>query len=65
MYRLNRSVWQMLGLLYPFPGMITIAEREALIRQHFEESESLADIAVAFYISPHRVWQIVRETEKP
>jgi hypothetical protein len=40
--------------------MITITERDVLIKQRFEEGEALTDIAVDFDISPQRVWQIVR-----
>lgn len=64
MRRLNQSVRRVLGLLYPFPGMITIAARDVLIKQRFEEGESLTDIAVAFNISPQRVWQIMRGNDK-
>jgi Mor family transcriptional regulator len=64
MRRLNRSVRRILGLLYPFPGMITIADRNVLIKQRFEEGEALTDIAVDFDISPQRVWQIVRGKDR-
>ena len=64
MCRLNWSVRRILGLLYSFPGMITIAERDVLIIQRFEEDELIADIAVDFDISPQRVWQIVRGKNK-
>ena len=60
MRRLNRSDVRILSLLYPFPGMVTIAERDVLIKQRFEEGEYLTDIATDFDISPQRVWQIVR-----
>jgi hypothetical protein len=52
MRRLNWSVQRILGLLYPFPGIITIADRNILIRQRLEEGKSIADIAVDFNISP-------------
>jgi len=52
MRRLNRSVVRILRLLYPFPDMITIAERDVLIRRRFEDGEALTDIAVDFGISP-------------
>jgi hypothetical protein len=64
MRRLNRSVVRILSLLYPFPGMITIAERDMLIRQRFEDGESLTDVATDFDISPQRVWQIVHAKDK-
>jgi Mor family transcriptional regulator len=60
MRRLNWSVHRILSLLYPFPGMITIADRNVLIKQRFEEGEALTDIADDFDISPQRVWQILR-----
>ena len=60
MRRLNRSVVRVLSLLYPFPGIVTVAERDVLIRQRFEDGESLTDVATDFDISPQRVWQIVR-----
>ena len=60
MRRLNLSVRRILSLLYPFPGMLTIIDRNVLIKQRFEGGESLTDIAVDFDISPQRVWQIVR-----
>lgn len=44
--------------------MITIVERDVLIKYRFEEGESLTDIAVDFNISPQRVWQIVRGKDK-
>ena len=64
MRRLNRSLQRILGLLYPFPGMITIAERNELIGRRFEIGESITDVAVDFDISPQRVWQIVRGKDK-
>jgi hypothetical protein len=59
MRRLNRSIRRILSLLYLFSSMLTIAKRNVLIKQRFEEGESLTDIAVDFDISPQRVWQIV------
>ena len=64
MRRLNPSVRRILGLLYPFPGIIRIADRNVLIKQRFEEGEALSNIAVDFDISPQRVWKIVREKVK-
>lgn len=63
MRRLNHSVLRFLSLLYPFVGMLTIAERNVLIKKRFEEGETRTDIPTDFGISLQRVGQIVWRKE--